>query len=160
MHSIMGQATIERNTARDEVHHSPSGTYRPRCMEAQAGRQTKGTQRVEDHHQENRRCGHATAAVDDECGNTRNVKRYVGPSFSSSSSFSSFSPPARVRDELGPSPQQLPPAPASSAPLSLGPSARHKLPTSMSSSAEAVPTPSAEVLSHFFLSRGKVRKPP
>ena len=86
---------------------------------------------------------------DDERGHTRKKKRYEEPSFSSfSSSSSSSSPPARVRDELVPSPQQ-PPAPASSAPPSPGPSARHKLPTSMSSSAEAVPTPSAEVLSHF-----------
>ena len=69
-----------------------------------------------------------------------------GTFFSSSSSSSSSSPPARARDELGPSLQQPPPAPASSAPPSPGPSAKHKQPKSMS----AVPTPSAEVLSHFL----------
>ena len=37
---------------------------------------------------------------------------------------------------------------------------RHKLPASMGSSAEAVPTSSAEVVSHFFLIWGKVRKKP
>ena len=73
-----------------------------------------------DHHQENQHYEHPTAAVDDERGNTRNMKRYEEPSYSSSSSSSSSSPPARVGDELGPSPQQPPPAPASSAPPSPG----------------------------------------
>ena len=130
------------NTGRDEKHLWPDNNTIEHC----ARKKNSNTSH----------CRMTTTS-----GDARSGTRTSEDAASSPSSFSSSCSPGPVATEPSPKPQTLAAgSPAASPAPPHGQWARQKLPASTGSNAEAGPTQSAKVVSHFFLTRGKVRKTP